>query len=206
MKQAKRLADELLTNRGITLGNKGFQSDNGLIETLSNGNIVFYHFTHENRLEYILDDGGGLYAYREVACPKLPIEFQGSSLIEGFLQPLPEWLTGNFYFGDLGIRLVQHYIGNVLLRIEVPLDFPGIYIADYAHLLECKYLHKHGNYPSSLGYGCQTGHEATQAYINSYIPIQEYKGGHIAPVVQVLRKGKASPYLVDTFQYQLFNR
>ena len=189
LKQVKRLADEFLTDRGITLGDKGFQSDKRLIETLPNGNIVFYHFTHEDRLEHILSNENGLCSYRGVACPKPPVEFKGCHLIEGFLQPLPQWLTENFYFGDLGIKLVQNYIGNVLLRVEIPLDFPGIYIADYAHILECKYFNENGNSSLGLGYQCQTGYEVTQAYVNSYIPIKDYKGGHIAPVVQVLRKG-----------------
>ncbi|MFJ7935788.1 hypothetical protein [Sporosarcina sp. NPDC096371] len=157
---------------------------------MPNGNIVFYHFTHEDRLEYIFSNENGLCSYRGVACPKPPIEFKGCHLIEGFLQPLPQWLTENFYFGDLGIKLVQNYIGNVLLRVEIPLDFPGIYIVDYAHILEWLYFDENGNSSLGLGYQCQTGYEVTQSYVNSYISIKDYTGGHIAPVVQVLREDK----------------
>lgn len=42
----------------------------------------------------------------------------------------------------------------------------------------------------ALGYDCQTGHETTQAYVHSYVPSSQYVGGHIAPLVQVLRKGQ----------------
>jgi len=59
--------------------------------------------------------------------------------VEGFLEPLPKWCKNNVYFGNLGMDLVQNYIGNVLLRVEVPFDFRNIYIADYAHILECMY-------------------------------------------------------------------
>jgi hypothetical protein len=190
MKQAKRLVDELLANRGITLGEKGFQSDMRLIESLPNGNFIFYHFTREDRLEKILSNENGLYSFRPVVCPKPPEEFEGRYLVEGFLEPLPKWLTKNLYFGNLGIKLVQKYIGNVLLRIEIPLDFPEVYIADYAHVLECKHFEENGNTPLGLGYRCQTGHDVLQAYVNSYIPIKDYRGGHIAPVVQLLRRDK----------------
>ncbi|MFE4201679.1 hypothetical protein [Aneurinibacillus aneurinilyticus] len=159
-----------------------------LIETLPNGNIVFYHFTRADRLEKILSNKNGLCSYRPVACPNPPEEFKGCYLVEGFLEPLPKWLTENFYFGNLGIELVQEYIGNMLLRIEIPLDFPKVYIADYAHILECRCFDEKGNSPLGLGYQCQTGNEVTQAYVNSYIPIKDYRGGHIAPVVQVLGK------------------
>lgn len=189
MVQAKRLADEFLTNRGITLGEKGFQSDMRRVESLPNGNIVFYHYTREDRLEKILNNGTGLCSYRPVACPELPKKFEGCYLVEGFLEPLPSWLTENAYFGNLGFELTRKYIGNLLLRIEIPLDFPEVYIADYAHVLECKHFNEKGNSPLGMGYQCETGHEVTQAHVNSYIQVRDYKGGHIAPIVQVLRRG-----------------
>ncbi|MBP1080815.1 MULTISPECIES: hypothetical protein [Bacillus] len=188
MGQKERLADEFLTNKGMTLGEKGFQTDTQLVETLPNSNIVFYHFTKEDKLESIFSNG--LYSYRPVACPKPPQEFEHCYLVEGFLEPFPKWLKQNIYFGNLGIESVQNYIGNVLLRIEVPFDYPGIYIADYAHVIECKYWRITGKQPLGLGYHCQNGYEATQAYVNSYIPIKDYIGGHLAPVVQVLRRNR----------------
>ncbi|MCI1696132.1 hypothetical protein [Aneurinibacillus aneurinilyticus] len=96
--------------------------------------------------------------------------------------------TKNILFRESWMGLVQECIGNVLLHIEVPLDFPKVYIADYAHVLECRCFDEKGNSPLGLGYQCQTGNEVAQAYVNSYIPIKDYRGGHIAPVVQVLGK------------------
>ena len=188
MEKERRFADEFINNRGVLLRDKGFQTDKQEIEHTQNSNIVFYHYTREDHLEQVLSNG--LFAYRPVTCPKLPEDFVGFYLVEGFLEPLPKWLTESVYFGNLGIDMVREYIGNVLLRIEIPVDFQNVYIADYAHILECKHLDARGTSPLELGYKCNTGHETTQAYINSYVSIESYKGGHIAPVVQILRKDK----------------
>jgi hypothetical protein len=109
-------------------------------------------------------------------------------MVEGLLSPLPQWLTASPYFGDLGIEMFRLYIGSVLLRIEVPLTFQDLYIADYAHILECKHFKHRGIAPLNLGYDCRTGHEVTRAYVHSYIRALDYVGGHVAPVVQAVRK------------------
>ena len=36
--------------------------------------------------------------------------------------------------------------------------------------------------------GYRTGHETGQAYVHSFISATEYKGGHVAPVMQVVRE------------------
>lgn len=36
---------------------------------------------------------------------------------------------------DLGIEMIKRYIGNVLLRVEVPNSYEGLFITDYAHNL-----------------------------------------------------------------------
>lgn len=152
----------------------------------SNSCLLFYHYTREESLEKIYADNGGLYAYRPVACPHLPKEYDDYFLIEGFLEPLPNWLVDCPYFKNAGMELMRKYIGDVLLKIEIPEDLIDIFIADYARILECKAA----NSPLGLGYHCINGLEATQAYVNSYIRVQDYKGGHISPVVQMVRQGK----------------
>lgn len=109
-------------------------------------------------------------------------------LSEGFLEPFPKWLTDSPYFGDVGMEMVKRYIGNVLLRIEVPNDFPGLFVADYAHCLECKHLDLRGTAPLQLGYDCSTGHQVMQAYVHSYVEASEYERGHLAPLMQCVRK------------------
>ncbi|GIO95934.1 hypothetical protein J14TS5_10200 [Paenibacillus lautus] len=86
--------------------------------------------------------------------------------------------------------MVKKYIGNVLLRIEVPYNCKGFFIADYAHVLEEKHLNERGAAPLNLGYDCSTGREITQAYVNSYVSANQYRNTHIAPVMQAIRKGQ----------------
>ncbi len=133
----------------------------------------------------------GLYARLRVdICPHPPEEFIGCFMAEGFLEPLPDWLTNSPYFGDLGIEMVKRYIGNVLLRVELPNSYESLFIADYAHNLEANHLSLRGLAPLNLGYDYSTGKEVTQAYVNSYIPVTKYKNDHIAPVMQAIRKGQ----------------
>lgn len=178
-----------LDNRYKTLDELGYKTD---VEPMmiESGQYTFFHYTHEKYVEEILTENSGLYARRPVACPDPPAEFRDAFLVEGFLQPLPCWLSRNEYFGSLGLELVMKYIGDLLLEITVPIHFPGLYIADYAHIMECKL----GSNPTArglgLGYDCTNGKECTQSFVNSYLPISHYNGQHIAPVVQVIRKGK----------------
>jgi hypothetical protein len=183
-----RPCDVFLQERGELLGQHGYRPDSSLVERITS-DFMFYHYTRPDRLEHIFAPGSGLFARRPVACPTPPPEFVDGYLVEGFLEPLPIWLTQSPYFGDLGFALLRDYIGDILLRIEVPHTFPGLYVADYAHLLECKHLTRRGRSPLGLGYTCVTGHESTQAYVHSYIPAHAYTGGHIAPVAQFVRKG-----------------
>lgn len=178
-----------LEARGVLLGEHGYDPDPGDVAYTPTG-IVFYHYSRRERLAQILAEGSGLWARLPVVCPAPPPEFVGCNLIEGFLEPLPKWLADSPYFGTLGLEMVKDYLGRALLRIEVPRDFPGLYVADYAHNLECKHIERRGRPALGLGYDCRTGHEATQAYVHSYTPMGKYKGGHVAPVVQAVREGE----------------
>lgn len=189
MKTASPLANQLLSQHGLLLGEHGFQIGADPTFPQSDHSLIFYHYTYEDRPDPILSKNGGLYAYRPVACPQPPEPLKTAYLTEAFLEPLPKWLTEHAHFKNLGLQMVGRYIGTVLLRIEVPSDFPGLYVADFAHILECKYYDRHGVFPLGLGYNCQNGHHATQGYVNSYIPVQTYRGGHLAPVVQAVRQG-----------------
>lgn len=183
-----RKCEAFIQQKGLYLRELGYKTDKTKIECTSEGNLIFYHYTHKEHLRKIFTDDSGLYAYRPVACPKVPTYLQNHFLIEGFLSPLPYWFTNNEYYEDLGKELVQQFIGDIVLRVEVPQNFSSIYIADYAHILECKSLERNQALSLKLGYDCSSGREATQAYVNSYIPADEYRGGHIAPIVQLTRK------------------
>ncbi|MEK3731740.1 hypothetical protein MKX64_04730 [Paenibacillus sp. FSL M8-0334] len=182
------LANRLLAERGLLLHDFGFRAAADVLQSDENGHFVFYHYTHEERLEAIFAPNSGLYAWRAVACPSLPAEFANAFLTEGFLSPLPEWLSNHPYFQDLGMQMVRRNVGSVLLQVALPKDFPGLYVADFAHVLECKYAEQYGSGPLGLGYDCSNGQHPTQGYVNSYVPLASYKGGHVAPVVQVVRR------------------
>lgn len=170
------------------LGDQGYEPDPGRIEQTPD-TIAFYHYTRREAIERISGSGEGLVARRPVACPNPPPQFIGACLTEGFLEPLPRWLRHSPHFGDLGFALLRAYIGDLLLRIELPRAFPGLYVADYAHILECKYVEHRGRPALGLDYDCSTGHMSTQAYVESYIRATEYRGGYLAPMVQVVRRG-----------------
>jgi len=176
-----------LRNRGELLGKHGYEADPGQVEVTSSG-IVFYHYSRREKLDQIFAENSGLWARLPVACPAPPPEFVGCHLVEGFLEPIPDWLVHSPYFGDLGIEMTKKYVGDILLRIEVPRDFPGLYVSDYAHTLECKHVSLRGQPALGLGYDCKTGHEAGQAGVHSYIPVIDYRGGHVAPVMKVVRE------------------
>lgn len=173
---------------GPLLDSRGYEPDPGRVEQTRDA-LVFYHYTRREAVEGIIAGGEGLLARRPVAGPSPPPQFIGTFLTEGFLDPLPRWLRHSPHFGDLGFALLRAYIGDVLLRIEISRDFPGLYVADYAHILECKHVEHRGRTALGLGYDCSTGHMSNQAYVESYVPAAEYRGGHLAPVVQVVRWG-----------------
>jgi hypothetical protein len=138
-----RLAEIFLNSRGLSLGDYGFEPDPGSVERTNSGNIPFYHYTREDRLEQIISPNSGLLARLRVdVCSNPPEMFIGCFMVDGFLEPLPTWLTNSPYFGDLGIEMVKKHIGNVLLKIEVPSTYEGLFIADYSHILEAKLENK----------------------------------------------------------------
>ena len=99
-------------------------------------------------------------------------------------------MTDSPYFGDLGYEMLKKYVGDLLLRVEAPRDFPGLYVADYGHMLERKHLTRRGRLVLDLGYDTATGHEVVRSGTNSYVPAVEYRGGHLAPVVKATRRGQ----------------
>jgi hypothetical protein len=58
-----------------------------------------------------------------------------------------------------------------------------------AHNFDCKYQGERGHAALGLGYDCRTGHEVMRAEVNSYIPIEQYRGGHLLPNVKATRLG-----------------
>ncbi len=50
-------------------------------------------------------------------------------------------------FGDLGMQMLRGVVGDLLLRIELPVSFPGLYVADFAHPLECPHYERRGRAP-----------------------------------------------------------
>lgn len=94
-------------------------------------------------------------------------------------------MTDNDYFGKLGMQLFNQYVGRVPLVVTIPTNFPNIWVADYAPAMECKYFARYGEMPLGLGYDCSSGHDAIHAMARSRIPMDQYQGGHIAPIVEV---------------------
>jgi hypothetical protein len=179
-----------LKNRGELLGEHGYESDPGKIKINDNA-IIFYHYTHRDNYEKIMKENeSGLYARLSVPQSDKAPEFKDCYLVEALLEPLPKWIIGSPYFGDVGLTLLESYVSDLLLKIEVPLDYPGLYVADYAHILESKHILRRGGPALNLGYNIENGRETIQADVHSYIPVLEYKGGHIAPEIKVVRKGK----------------
>ena len=86
---------------------------------------------------------GGLRARLPVLATDLTPEFESCHLVEGLLEPDPIWLSGS-YFGDLPLEMVRDVVGDYLLRVEVPSDFPGLYVVDHAHGFECKHVTRRG--------------------------------------------------------------
>lgn len=185
-----RLCEAFLNEPGNLLGDHGFTPDPGRVERTASGSIILYHYSRQEHLKKILAPGGGLRALLPVVDSAERPRFKGLHLVEAFLEPLPNWVSACPYYGDLTQEMMRAYVGNVLLRIELPSDFPRLYVADYAHTLECKFLDKRGGRPLNLDYDCRTGREACTADANSYVPLLEYKGGHVAPNVKIVRSGE----------------
>ncbi|MBI1256827.1 MAG: hypothetical protein GC204_05105 [Chloroflexi bacterium] len=185
-----RACDIFMERQGVFLGEHGFISDPGQVERTASGAIVVYHYTRTERLQQIFAEGSGLWARLPIVSTEFRPEFEGYHLVEALLEPLPRWITNSPYFGDFGLELMRGYVGNILLRIEVPMDFPGLYIVDAAHNFECKHVINRGKPVLNLGYDCRTGHEVCRAEINSYMPLTQYQGGYVAPNVRIIRYGQ----------------
>jgi hypothetical protein len=177
-----------LNNWRELLGDNGYTPDPGTVERTGD-NVVLYHYTRPEHLEAIMAPGSGLRARIWMDASEISPELGEGNLAEGFLEPMPQWLTASPYFSDLGLEMARDYIGNLLLRIEVPIGYAGLYVADYAHTLECKHIDRRGFPALDLGYDCTNGQECSKAYLHSFVPLPEYRGGHVAPVVQMLRHG-----------------
>ncbi len=171
----------------MLLGDHGFAPDPGRLEA-TDSTIVFYHYTREERVEKVLETGSGLWARLPVVSPAP--ELEESHFAEGLLEPLPLWLTESPYFGDLGFEMLKKYAGDLLLRVEAPRDFPGLYVADFGHMLELKHLSRRGRLVLHVGYDTTTGKEVVRSHTNSYVPAAEYRGGHLAPEVKATRLGQ----------------
>ena len=176
-----------MRKRGVLLADYGYTSDPGCLE-FTDSTIVFYHYTWVERAEGLLEPGSGLWARLPVV--SAPPDLAGCYLVEGLLEPLPLWMTESPYFGDLGLEMLREFVGDLLLRVEVPRDFPGLYVADYAHTLEAKHVSRRGSPALDLGYDTTTGKEVGRSEANSYIPAIEYRGGHLAPEVKATRRGQ----------------
>lgn len=183
-----RVCETFLQNRGVLLGDHGYRGDPATVEKSPAGGTVFYHYTHRNKLEEIAESGG-LRARLPVLATDLTPEFEGCHFVEGLLNSYPNWFSGSC-FGDLPLEMVRNVVGDYLLRVEVPCDFPGLYVIDHAHGFECKHVTRRGSPVLDIGYDCRTGHEVVRATVHSLIPAADYRGGHIAPGMQAIRKGK----------------
>ncbi|MDQ6669284.1 MAG: hypothetical protein M3069_00700 [Chloroflexota bacterium] len=181
-----QLGELFLSTWHERLGWHGYSADPGRIERVPGG-IVVYHYTRPEHLAAIAHSG--LVARRPVVNGERSVDLRGRYQIDALLEPLPRWLAESPSFGDLGLQMLRVMVGDLLVRIELPVGFPGLYVADFAHPLECLHHERRGRAPLGLGYDCGTGHDSMLAYLHSYVPLPEYDGGHLAPVVHVLRSG-----------------
>ena len=175
-----------MRERGVLLADHGYTPDPGAVE-LTASTIAFYHYTRAENVERILEAGGGLSARLPVV--SAPPDLAGLHLVEGLLEPLPLWMTESPFFGDIGFKMLGESVGDLLLRVEVPRNFPGLYVADFAHVLEAKHVRRRGRPALDLGYDTSTGREVTRSDANSFVPAIEYRGGHLAPIVKPTRRG-----------------
>ena len=186
----ERLGERFLSQRGQLLGALGFADDPGRPAWRADGGLTFWHYSRQERLEFIFGTAGGLKASRPAFfSTNLTPGFDDQFVIEGFLDPKPCWLDDSPYFGDDGGRRWRGYIGELLLRVDLPPGFQGVWVGDYGHPLEAKAVQQCNRSLLGLGYDCRTGHEANRAYAHSLVPVESYRGGHLAPVVTVMRAG-----------------
>jgi len=179
------------------LGEMGFQADPGQV-IHEDGHLVFFHFTHRRHVDVILAPGSGLFARLQGPWVGLNAQESDPYICNGLLGLSPHWLDRSPYFGTLGQEMFRAYVGDVPMRIRVPVDFPNVWVSDWAHVLECKHFTRRGTAPLGLGYDCRTGRDSIAAMFRSRIPLSDYRGGHLAPVIEVVREG---PGLVVPSKY-----
>lgn len=183
-----RPCEVFLESRGCLLREHGFIADPGYVRYTPNNHVVLYHYTRLEHLDKVLCSG--LRARLPVVMAEDIPNLCGRYLVEAFLEPLPQWITSSPYFGNLGLELMNAYVGNILLQITLPTTFfDELYVADAAHNFECKHQIRCGQSALKLGYDCKTGREVCRAETNSYIPITSYQGDHVAPNAKITRHG-----------------
>lgn len=163
-------------------GDYGFETS-GERPLVHNGYLTYYHYTHENNLPSLVRQG--LYAFRLIEANMFHC-LHHRFRTEGFLSIWPEWWCENRYFGSLAKARVDGNIGRLLLRIDIPVHSFEIYIADFVHILELREFQRSGKVTLNLGYDLSNEVDAKQGFYSSYIPVNDYAGQHIAPVVQVI--------------------
>ncbi len=181
-----RPCEVFLNKRGELLADHGYLPDPSRVR-LVDGAIRFYHYARRDRVEKILAADGGLWARLRVVSDWE--DHAGLYLVEGLLDPLPLWMTDSPYFGNFGLFMLRQYVGDLLLEITVPCDFPGLYVVDDAHWAECKHILRRGRPVLNLGYDTTNGKEGCLADVNSYIPAANYQGGHVMPRMKATRRG-----------------
>jgi hypothetical protein len=72
-------------------------------------------------------------------------------------------------------------------------------VVDHAFMFECNHFTRRGSAPLNLGFDCRTGHEVVRAITHSYIPINEYVGGHVTPGIRVICKGEGEAKEMPTY-------
>ena len=170
----------------MSLSKYGFNSDPGKIAEDDEFYKIF-HFTHSSRLEEILsEESGGILARRALPEAEYLAEFSGFYQTEGFLEPFPQWLFPSPYFSDVGLSLVERYIGDVLLEINVPKHFDELYVAEFAHALEIKHTLQMGGPALWMDYSDELD---SRLGALSLMPLSTYRGQYLAPVVKILRRG-----------------
>ena len=62
-------------------------------------------------------------------------------------------------------------------------------MSDFAFYLEYHHFVRKGTFPLGLCLNREyKSKEIVRAYINSFVPAEKYSGGHVAPVLNILRK------------------
>lgn len=184
-----RKGECFLHKRGQYLGDHGFQSDPGCVQ-YDGKQMLFYHYTREEHLDAIFGPEGGLLARVALVPTELTPEFVGMFCVNLLFEALPKWLTECPCFGSFGQELFQAVTGDILLEVRLPPDWPGLYVVDNAHWIECYHVNRRGEARLHLGYETRTGRESAPATTHSMVPLREYRLGHVCPNVQAIRRGE----------------